>query len=61
MAGTTHAKKATDAAALLYPVHSTLDKDTGLQGYEPAGGLTPQPKKSPEARRGAWGTRSFII
>ena len=50
MAGKTHDKKATDEADLLYPVNSTLDKATGFQGYEPAGVLTHQPKKSREAR-----------
>jgi hypothetical protein len=50
VAGKTHAKKAVDEVPLLYPVNSTLDKDTGFQGYEPAGILTQQPKKSPEAR-----------
>src|SRR6516162_3976972 len=49
-AGRTHDKKAADDADLVYPVHSTLDKDTGFQGYEPAGILTQQPKKSPEAK-----------
>ena len=50
VAGKTHDKKAVDEAHLTYPVNSTLDKDTGFQGYEPAGILTQQPKKSPEAR-----------
>jgi hypothetical protein len=50
VAGRTHDKKAADDADLVYPVHSTLDKDTGFQGYEPAGILTQQPKKSPEAK-----------
>jgi DDE superfamily endonuclease len=50
VAGKTHDKKATDEADLVYPVNSTLDKDTGFQGYEPAGVLPQQPKKSPEAR-----------
>ena len=50
VAGKTHDKKAVDEARLLYPVNSTLDKDTGFQGYEPAGILTQQPKKSPGAR-----------
>jgi len=50
VAGKTHDKKAVDEAPLTYPVNSTLDKDTGFQGYEPAGILTQQPKKSPEAR-----------
>ena len=50
VAGKTHDKKAVDEAHLTSPVNSTLDKDTGFQGYEPAGILTQQPKKSPEAR-----------
>jgi len=50
VAGKTHDKKAADEADLVYPVNSTLDKDTGFQGYEPAGVLTQQPKKSPEVR-----------
>jgi DDE superfamily endonuclease len=51
VAGKTHDKKAVDEADLVYPVNSTLDKDTGFQGYEPAGVLTQQPQKSLEARR----------
>jgi hypothetical protein len=51
VAGKPHDKKAADEADLVYPVNSTLDKDTGFQGYEPAGVLTQQPKKSPVARR----------
>ncbi len=50
VAGKTHDKKAADEAEIAYPVNTTLDKDTGFQGYEPAGVLTQQPKKSPEAR-----------
>ena len=50
VAGKTHDKKAADEVDLAYPINSTLDKDTGFQGYEPAGVLTQQPKKSPEAR-----------
>jgi hypothetical protein len=50
VAGKTHDKKAVDEAHLTYPVNSTLAKDTGLQGYEPAGIRTQQPKKSPAAR-----------
>ena len=61
VAGKTHDKKATDEADLVYPVNSTLDKDTGFQGYEPAGVLTQQPKNSPEARSGALETRSSIV
>ncbi len=50
VAGKMHDKKAADAAQITYPAHATLAKDTGFQGYEPAGVLTQQPKKSPEAR-----------
>ena len=50
VAGTTHDKKATDDAQLTYPHNATLDKDTGFQGYEPAGIQTRQPKKSPKAK-----------
>jgi DDE superfamily endonuclease len=50
VAGTTHDKKATDDAQIAYPNHATLDKDTGFQGYEPAGTQTRQPKKSPKAK-----------
>jgi hypothetical protein len=32
VAGQTHDQKAVDEAALVSPVHSTLDKDTGFQG-----------------------------
>jgi len=51
IAGKRHAKKAADEAQIAYPVNATLDKDTGFQGYEPAGVLTQQPKKSPKVRR----------
>ena len=50
VAGTKHDKKAADEAPLFYPTNATLDKDTGFQGYEPAGVLTRQPKKNPKAR-----------
>jgi Helix-turn-helix of DDE superfamily endonuclease/DDE superfamily endonuclease len=50
VAGKTHDKKAADAAQLVYPTNATLDKDTGFQGYEPAGVLSAQPKKSPKAK-----------
>ena len=46
VAGTTHDKQAADAAQMCYPTNATLGKDTGLQGYEPAGVLTRQPKKT---------------
>lgn len=50
VAGTTHDKKATDDAQIAYPHNATLDKDTGFQGYEPAGTQTRQPQKSPKAK-----------
>ena len=57
-AGSKHDKKAADAAAISYPSQATLDKDTGFQGYEPAGVLTRQPKKSRGAKNSAWLTSS---
>lgn len=48
--GKTHDKKAADAAEIAYRVNTTLDKDTGFQGYEPDRVLTTQPKKSPKAK-----------
>jgi hypothetical protein len=51
VAGTTHAKKAADTAEMPYPSNAPLDKDTGLQGYEPERVLTTQPPKSPKAKR----------
>jgi hypothetical protein len=50
VAGKTHDKKATDDAQITYPNNATLDKDTGFQGYEPAGIQTRQPQKSPKAK-----------
>ena len=50
VAGTTHDKKATDDAQITYPHNATLDKDTGFQGYEPAGPQTRQPQKSPKVK-----------
>jgi len=50
LAGSMHDKKAADEASIASPVNATLDKDTGFQGYEPAGILTAQPKKNPKAR-----------
>jgi hypothetical protein len=50
VAGKKHDKKAADEEAIAYPTNATLDKDTGFQGYEPAGVLTRQPKKNREAR-----------
>jgi hypothetical protein len=51
VAGKTHDKQAADEEERASPTHATLDKDTGFQGYEPAGVLTQQPKKNPKARR----------
>ena len=50
IAGKTHDKKAADAAQICYPTNAMLGKDTGFQGYEPAGVLTRQPKKNRKAR-----------
>jgi len=50
IAGKRHDKKAADEDQIAYPVNATLDKDTGFQGYEPAGVLTQQPKKNPKAK-----------
>ena len=50
VAGTKHDKTAADEAPMCSPTNATLDKETGLQGYEPAGVLTRQPKKNPKAR-----------
>jgi len=46
-AGKTHDKKLVDPEASVYPPGTLLSKDTGSQGYEPAGVQTQQPKKSP--------------
>ena len=50
VAGTKHDQKAADEEEITYPTNTTLAKDTGFQGYEPAGGLTRQPKKNRKAR-----------
>jgi hypothetical protein len=46
-AGKTHDKKIVDTEPIIYPAGTTLYKDTGFQGYEPAVAQTCQPKKSP--------------
>lgn len=46
-AGKTHDKKIVDSEPITYPPDTILSKDTGFQGYEPAGVQTQQPKKSP--------------
>jgi hypothetical protein len=48
--GKTHDKKIADSEAIQYPLHATLDKDTGFQGYEPGGVLTFQPTKKPKGK-----------
>jgi hypothetical protein len=48
--GKKHDKKQADEAALAYPRLATLGKDTGFQGYEPAGVLTWQPTKKPKGQ-----------
>ena len=48
--GKTHDKKLADAERISYPLGSTLRKDTGFQGYEPAQTETHQPKKSRAAK-----------
>lgn len=50
VAGKTHDKKAADDTPICYPANATLGKDTGFQGYEPAGVLTQQPKKKPRGQ-----------
>lgn len=49
-AGKKHDKKLADEAAIVYPHHSTLGKDTGFQGYEPSNVVTWQPKKKRKAQ-----------
>lgn len=58
-AGSKHDKQAAAEAAISYPSQATLDKDTGFQGYEPAGVLTHRPKTSRVARNLAWLTCSL--
>jgi hypothetical protein len=43
--GKKHDSKAAQEAAIAYPAQATVTKDTGFQGYEPAGVLTLQPAK----------------
>ncbi len=54
VAGKKHDKKAADEEEIAYPTNAMLAKDTGFQGYEPAGVLTRQPKKTerPGVERG---------
>jgi hypothetical protein len=48
--GKKHDKKICDEEGHEFPEGSTLYKDTGFQGYEPAGVHTRQPKKKPRGR-----------
>lgn len=50
IAGKIHDKKAIDELDIIYPVNSSLDKDTGFQGYEPENILNRQPKKNRKAK-----------
>ena len=50
VAGKTHDKKAADDAPIRSPTNATLGKDTGFQGYEPAGVRTQQPQKKPRGQ-----------
>ena len=61
MAGKTHDKTAADVAQIGSPTNATLGKDTGFQGYEPAGGGDPAAQKNRKARSEAWRTGSSII
>ncbi len=48
--GKKHDSRAAKEAAIAYPAHATLDKDTGFQGYEPDGVLTMQAKKKKKVK-----------
>jgi len=50
LAGKPHDQKAADQAELAFPAGATGGKATGFPGYEPAGGLTRQPQKSPTGK-----------
>jgi len=49
--GKKHDKKLADEQALRFPKGSKLWKETGLQGYEPAGVTTLQAKKKPKGSK----------
>jgi hypothetical protein len=53
--GKTHDKKIADSEGVSYPPGAELHKDTGFQGYEPAGTRTCQAKKKAAPR----GTHSY--
>jgi len=48
--GKTHDKKVADQQQIRYPTAATLGKDTGFQGYQPAGVFAFQPKKKPKGQ-----------
>jgi DDE superfamily endonuclease/Helix-turn-helix of DDE superfamily endonuclease len=48
--GKTHDKRICDQEQPTFPSNSILYKDTGFQGYEPAGVETHQPKKKPRGQ-----------
>ena len=50
VAGKQHDKKLAEESQSSYPAQATLTKDTGFQGYEPAGVVTAQPKKNRAGR-----------
>jgi DDE superfamily endonuclease len=54
IAGRRHDKKAADETKMVYPTNSTLDKDTGFQGYEPECVLITQPKKAQRPNVERW-------
>ena len=63
VAGKKHDKKAAEEEEIAYPTHASLDKDTGFQGYEPAGVLTRQPQKTEKpgvARGGQISSPSYL-
>jgi hypothetical protein len=49
-AGSRHDQACVDDDGYVFPEGSTLDKDTGFQGYEPEGVRTHQPKKKPRGK-----------
>lgn len=58
--GKTHDKKMAEQEKIVYPRKATLGKDTGFQGYEPAGVQTYQPKKSPKVENSHSAKRDTI-
>ncbi len=48
--GKRHDKKLADESQISYPPNASLTQDTGFQGYQPAGVVVQQPKKSKKSR-----------